>query len=170
MVPAQKRAGVGSDLPSGKRVATVRAIALGSELPMVSSMLGSVELYVGQRVAHWWTDRRGEVIKWYNEGQKAGKMWILFDDGEVELRWINAFASSITKRILSWETRSEYEANAEANMKMKENMKTLMLNLNSCMPHAELGDPHGDMETLMLNLDRSIYDGDEEADEAEDLS
>jgi hypothetical protein len=123
-------------------------------------------------------------------------MWILFDDGEVELRWINAFASSITKRILSWETRSEYEANAEANMKMKENMKTLMLNLNSCMPladaeanmkmkenmktlmlnlnscmpHAELGDPHGDMETLMLNLDRSIYDGDEEADEAEDLS
>ena len=50
-----------------------------------------MKLYSGKRVAHWQTERQGTVIQWHNEGQKAGKMWIHFDDGEVELRWIKAF-------------------------------------------------------------------------------
>ena len=50
-----------------------------------------MEIYAGKRVAHWKTERQGTVIQWYTEGKNAKKMWILFDDGEVELRWIKAF-------------------------------------------------------------------------------
>lgn len=51
-----------------------------------------MELHRGKRVQHWkdWW-RTGEVIQWYAKGRKAGKMWVFFDDGEVELRWITAF-------------------------------------------------------------------------------
>ena len=52
-------------------------------------------LHKGQRVHHWDPNgnlRRGEVITWYiGPDPRAGKMWILFDDGEVELRWVGAF-------------------------------------------------------------------------------
>jgi hypothetical protein len=51
-----------------------------------------MELHRGKRVQHWksWW-RAGEVIQWYTKGREAGKMWVFFDDGEVELRWITAF-------------------------------------------------------------------------------
>jgi hypothetical protein len=53
-----------------------------------------MELHRGKRVQHWkeWW-RTGEVIQWYAKGRKAKKMWIFFDDGEVELRWITAFVA-----------------------------------------------------------------------------
>jgi len=50
-----------------------------------------LEPYMFKPVVHWWSGRRGLVIAWYYEGWKAGKMWILFEDKEVELRWIDAF-------------------------------------------------------------------------------
>ena len=50
-----------------------------------------MKLYKGKRVKHKQSKRQGEVVQWYTEGPKAGKMWILFDDGEVELRWVHVF-------------------------------------------------------------------------------
>ena len=50
-----------------------------------------MELHRGKRVQHWKSWRAGEVIQWYTKGREAGKMWVFFDDGEVELRWITAF-------------------------------------------------------------------------------
>ena len=47
-----------------------------------------MELHRGKRVQHWKSWRAGEVI---TKGREAGKMWVFFDDGEVELRWITAF-------------------------------------------------------------------------------
>ena len=47
--------------------------------------------YMFKQVAHWKSGRQGLVINWYDDGWKARKMWILFEDGEVELRWIDAF-------------------------------------------------------------------------------
>ena len=43
--------------------------------------------------AHYKTKRRGKVILKYTvtEGSNAGKMWVKFDDGKTELRWIGAF-------------------------------------------------------------------------------
>ena len=47
--------------------------------------------FFGMRVMHWKTWRKGKVIQHYSEGFRANKMTILFDDGEIELRWISAF-------------------------------------------------------------------------------
>ena len=49
-------------------------------------------IYKGQRVSHFESGRSGEVITWYLPPDwRAGKMWIKFDDEEVELRWASAF-------------------------------------------------------------------------------
>ena len=48
------------------------------------------------RVSHFRTGRCGRVITWYHEPDlRAGKAWIYFDDGEVELRWRTAFPELI---------------------------------------------------------------------------
>ena len=48
-------------------------------------------LYHGARVRHCYSFRAGTVITWYRWGWKRNKMWIWFDNDEVELRWIDAF-------------------------------------------------------------------------------
>jgi hypothetical protein len=64
-------------------------------------------LHKGQRVHHWTSLRKGEVIKWYiGPDPRAGKMWILFDDGEVELRWVGAFPPD-DEDMLDAEAKSE---------------------------------------------------------------
>ena len=54
------------------------------------------ELYEGMHVQHFKTGRSGKIVTWYGRGPKAGKMWIAFDDGEVELRWRKAFVPIFT--------------------------------------------------------------------------
>jgi hypothetical protein len=60
----------------------------------------AMKLHFGKRVTHfksWW--RSGQVIQWYTEGDpREGKMWVLFDDGEVELRWITAFTEEVKQK------------------------------------------------------------------------
>ena len=46
-----------------------------------------MKFYFGKHAAHWRAERQVTVMQWCNEGQQSGKMWALFDDGEVELRW-----------------------------------------------------------------------------------
>jgi hypothetical protein len=56
------------------------------------SIAPMAKIYKWQRVKHFKSGRPGEVIHWYAPPDKrAGKVWILFDDGEVELRWRKAF-------------------------------------------------------------------------------
>ena len=64
-----------------------------------------MELWCGKRVRHYnkwrydWDSKRwvpkvpreGIVLRWFEDGWRAGKMWIWFDDDEIELRWISAF-------------------------------------------------------------------------------
>jgi hypothetical protein len=47
--------------------------------------------YWGKRVFHRHSWRVGTVVTAVHWGRHAGKMWILFDDGEVELRWQHVF-------------------------------------------------------------------------------
>ena len=50
------------------------------------------KIFKGQRVSHFRTGRPGVIITWYSPpDERAGKVWILFDDNEVELRWRTAF-------------------------------------------------------------------------------
>ena len=53
-------------------------------------------IYFPMRVSHFRTGRPGRVITWYSPpDSRAGKVWIYFDDGEVELRWRKAFPELI---------------------------------------------------------------------------
>jgi len=80
-----------------------------------------MELHRGKRVQHWksWW-RAGEVIQWYTKGREAGKMWVFFDDGEVELRWITAF---VVEKEWDWIaddiTKSHYMSRISEHAKQK---------------------------------------------------
>ena len=54
--------------------------------------------YMFKQVAHWKSGRQGLVINWYDDGWKARKMWVLFEDGEVELRWISKVLVNLNVR------------------------------------------------------------------------
>ena len=56
-------------------------------------------LYYWKRVAHKDSGRIGRIIYWTLVGDdtvdmEAGRMIVLFEDGEVEKRWITAFVDA----------------------------------------------------------------------------
>ena len=52
-------------------------------------------------------------MAWYFQGPNAGKMWICFNDGAVELRWIRAFVAdcSCTFACRRLDVASEHDRN-----------------------------------------------------------
>jgi len=72
-------------------VITVVAVAL-----LCHSCASMGKIFKCQRVSHFRTGRPGTVITWYSPPDwRAGKVWIFFDDHEVELRWRTAFPELI---------------------------------------------------------------------------
>ena len=67
-------------------------LALRAGHPMATPTMPREPGRFGRRVSHWKTCRSGQVITIYEDDDpRAGKMWVFFDDGEVELRWVTAF-------------------------------------------------------------------------------
>ena len=82
-------------------------------------------LWFGKRVRHYrrvrwigsswhWKDidskNEGIVLTWFVDGPRVGKMYVWFDNNNIELRWIDAFEETeldhLTPADANWNTRS----------------------------------------------------------------
>ena len=59
----------------------------------------AMEIRVGKRVTHWKSGRSGQVLR--TLVPRAGKMWVEFDDGALELRWVTAFVEEVEKQCIT---------------------------------------------------------------------
>ena len=59
----------------------------------------AMEIRVGKRVTHWKSLRSGQVLR--TLVPRAGKMWVEFDDGALELRWVTAFVEEVEKQCIT---------------------------------------------------------------------